>query len=118
MTAAFASPQVAGALCRWNVLYVGALVRVPGWMGRLCSATLGRLLRSGPPHEGPVPMGATLDIQRQQQAELLEMQLLHRRAAARSASLPHRRSSSAGLVSGDGRTLCGAQVCPLIAQEF
>ncbi|CAN7941755.1 unnamed protein product [Ixodes pacificus] len=88
---------VAGALCRWNVLYVGALVRVPGWMGRLCSATLGRLLRSGPPREGPVPMGATLDIQRQQQAELLEMQLLHRRAAARSASLPHRRSSSAGL---------------------
>ncbi|CAN7997084.1 unnamed protein product [Ixodes hexagonus] len=88
---------VAGALCRWNVLYLGSLLRVPWWVGRLCSSSVGRLLRSGAPQEGPLPMGATLDIQRQQQAELLEMQLLHRRAAARSASLPHRRPSSAGV---------------------
>lgn len=80
---------VAGVLCRWNVLFVRSLIRVPDWMARLCTTTVGRLLKSSAPQEGPLPMGATLDIQRQQQAELLEMQLYHRRATttARHPSL-------------------------------
>lgn len=70
---------VAGALCRCNVLYVRNWIRVPHWLSRLCDMTLGCLLSSSPPKEGHVQMGATLEIQRQQQAELLEMQLLQSR---------------------------------------
>lgn len=92
---------VAGVLCRWNVLFVRSLIRVPDWMARLCSTTVGRLLKSSAPQEGPFPMGATLDIQRQQQAELLEMQLYHRRATttARHPSLSSvPGSNSSGMV--------------------
>lgn len=78
---------VAGAVCRWNVLWLRSLVRVPDWVSRLCGATVGRLMQSSAPREEPL-MGATLDIQRQQQAELLERQLLLQRSRA-SRTPPH-----------------------------
>uniref|UniRef100_A0A2R5LLF5 Putative ubiquitin-associated domain-containing protein 2 n=1 Tax=Ornithodoros turicata TaxID=34597 RepID=A0A2R5LLF5_9ACAR len=83
---------VAGALCRWNFLYVQRWLCIPNWLAKLSDMTLGRLLSSSPPKEGPLQMGATLEIQRQQQAELLEMQLLQTR-----------NGSSAGLSFGLAR---------------
>ena len=50
---------------------------VPNWLARGCDLTLGRLLASSPPVDGP--MGATLDIQRQEQMERLEQQMLLQR---------------------------------------
>ncbi|KAF4526996.1 hypothetical protein B566_EDAN001543 [Ephemera danica] len=51
---------------------------IPSVVARACDATLGRLLRSQPPTLGPI--GATLEIQRQQQMEQLEQQMLMARA--------------------------------------
>lgn len=88
---------VAGIVCRWNMLWVSSLLRVPGWVARLCGATVGWLLCSSPPREEPF-MGATLDIQRQQQAEMLERQLLlqHARGHA-SRTPPHLAAAAMGM---------------------
>jgi len=53
-------------------------IRLPGWIGRLCDATLGRVFRSSP-GEGGGLQGATLEIQRSQQAEAIEQQLMRAR---------------------------------------
>ncbi|KAL1440885.1 hypothetical protein MTO96_009056 [Rhipicephalus appendiculatus] len=86
---------VAGVICRWNLLWVGSILRVPSWMARLCGATIGRLMRSSPPREEPF-MGATLDIQRQQQAEMLERQLLLQHARG-SRTPPHMAAAAMGM---------------------
>ncbi|XP_037075631.1 ubiquitin-associated domain-containing protein 2-like [Pollicipes pollicipes] len=64
---------VSGLLYRYNVLHVRRL-RVPSGLCWLADRTLGRLLSSSPPTDGP--MGATLEVQRQQQIEMLEQQML------------------------------------------
>ncbi|CAB3370442.1 Hypothetical predicted protein [Cloeon dipterum] len=58
----------------------GALnwLRLPSFVARACDLTIGRLLRSQPPSQGA--LGATLELQRQQQMELLEQQLQINRA--------------------------------------
>uniref|UniRef100_A0A131XHT7 Putative ubiquitin-associated domain-containing protein n=1 Tax=Hyalomma excavatum TaxID=257692 RepID=A0A131XHT7_9ACAR len=86
---------VAGAVCRWNLFWVGSIFRVPSWMARLCGATIGRLMSSSPPREEPF-MGATLDIQRQQQAEMLERQLLLQHARG-SRTPPHMAAAAMGM---------------------
>lgn len=68
--------QAAGLLYRENFLFVRDLVVVPSWLGYLASRLLGWLVRSPPPTDTSVPMGATLEIQRQQQMEALEQQLI------------------------------------------
>lgn len=52
---------------------------LPSCLGSLCSSLLSPL-HSGPPEPGPGMMGATLEIQRTQQAEAIEQQLLRARA--------------------------------------
>jgi len=64
----------AGAWLRRDLLAVRRWLRVPRWLAAACDATLGRLLASAPPVEGP--MGATLELQRQEQMERLEQVLL------------------------------------------
>lgn len=66
--------QVAGLLYRWNMLRIQDWLVIPDWLARLTDLTLGRLLASSPPADGP--MGATLEIQRQEQMERLEHQML------------------------------------------
>lgn len=75
--AAFCS-IAAGLLYRWNVLKIQDWLVIPDWLARLTNLTLGRLLSSSPPADGP--MGATLEIQRQEQMERLEHQMLLQRS--------------------------------------
>jgi hypothetical protein len=67
--------QAAGLVWRCGVL---DWLRVPGVVARACNLTFGRLLRSQAPAQGA--LGATLELQRQQQMELLEQQLQINRA--------------------------------------
>lgn len=70
--------QIAGIFYRYNILYVQQVPWVPGWLARGASATLARLLASPPPPEGP--SGATLELQRQEQIEMWEQQMMMNRA--------------------------------------
>ncbi|XP_023229781.1 ubiquitin-associated domain-containing protein 2-like isoform X2 [Centruroides sculpturatus] len=72
--------QLAGLICRWNVLRIQQWIRVPDFLSKIAALTLKWLLNSSPPQEGTLPMGATLEIQRQQQLELIEEQMLLARA--------------------------------------
>ncbi|GIX67893.1 ubiquitin-associated domain-containing protein 2 [Caerostris extrusa] len=71
---------LAGVICRWNFLHVVDIVKVPKFIAKLCGTCFGWILDSSPPAENAVPMGATLEIQRQQQLEMMEQQLLLSRA--------------------------------------
>lgn len=63
---------------RWGWFGIHRWLVIPRVVARACDATFGRLLRSQPPAQGPI--GATLEIQRQQQMEQLEQQMLMARA--------------------------------------
>ncbi|KAF8792379.1 Ubiquitin-associated domain-containing [Argiope bruennichi] len=71
---------LAGVICRWNFLHVLDIIKVPKFIAKCFGACLGWILDSSPPVENSVPMGATLEIQRQQQLDLMEQQLLLSRA--------------------------------------
>lgn len=71
---------IAGVICRWNIFRIRDVIRIPSLVAKLASGTLGWIMQSSPPQEGAVPMGATLEIQRQQQMEILEQQVLLSRA--------------------------------------
>lgn len=71
---------VAGVLCRWNVFHVLDIFKIPKFLAKCARISLGWILDSSPPNEGLVPMGATLEIQRQQQYEIMEQQMLLTRA--------------------------------------
>ena len=51
---------------------------IPSSVASISSVTLGKLLASSPPVDGP--MGATLDIQRQEQTERWEQQMILQRS--------------------------------------
>lgn len=74
----FATFQIAGIFYRYNILYIQQVPWVPGWLARGASATLARLLASSPPPEAPA--GATLELQRQEQIEMWEQQMMMNRA--------------------------------------
>lgn len=62
-------------------------ITLPSTLGKLLSSTIGCLLESNPPTSSSShTMGATLEIQRTQQAEAMEQQLL--RARARQFNVP------------------------------
>merc|ERR1719318_184400 len=62
-------------------------ITLPATVGKLFSSTIGSLLESNPPPTSSShTMGATLEIQRTQQAEAMEQQLL--RARARQFNVP------------------------------
>ncbi|UYV70177.1 UBAC2 [Cordylochernes scorpioides] len=65
----------AGLVCRYNVLNIRRAISVPQALAKLCGLTLGRLLKSAPPTQTS-PLGATLEIQRQQQLDMLEQHLM------------------------------------------
>ncbi|XP_054720865.1 ubiquitin-associated domain-containing protein 2-like [Uloborus diversus] len=70
----------AGIICRWNIFHVLDIIKVPKVLARVASMCFGWILDSSPPSEGSVPIGATIEIQRQQQIEIMEQQLLLSRA--------------------------------------
>lgn len=71
---------VAGIIWRYNVFQIQNWLYIPKILTQVFSATIGRVISSSPPQEGILPMGATLEIQRLQQMELLEQQILFNRA--------------------------------------
>ena len=69
--------QLAGVLWRVNFLKIQTLIHVPKFVSKLFSATLGRLLdTSDPVGQNLKTFGATLELQRQENLERLEQQLL------------------------------------------
>ena len=67
--------QVAGILYRWNVGYVRQWLKLPSFLVKFVSSTIGRFVQSSPPTMRPHAQGATLEIQRQQQMEWYEQQV-------------------------------------------
>ncbi|XP_018015377.1 ubiquitin-associated domain-containing protein 2 [Hyalella azteca] len=67
---------VSGLIYRHNVLYIQRLTFIPAVVGRFAAATLGPLLASAPPQE--TLTGATLELQRQEEMELWDQQMLMR----------------------------------------
>ncbi|KFM74884.1 Ubiquitin-associated domain-containing protein 2, partial [Stegodyphus mimosarum] len=72
---------VAGIICRWNVLHILDIIKIPKFVAKCAGICFSWILDSSPPSEGSVPMGATLEIQRQLQLEMLEQQMLLNRAS-------------------------------------
>ncbi|XP_028837371.1 ubiquitin-associated domain-containing protein 2 isoform X1 [Denticeps clupeoides] len=71
------SGLLSGLLYHCNVLRVQQVLFVPGWMAHSGSLLLEPLFTSSEPTvEAAVGMGATLDIQRQQQMDMLDQQLM------------------------------------------
>ncbi|XP_038075387.1 ubiquitin-associated domain-containing protein 2-like [Patiria miniata] len=100
---------LSGLLYRLNVLYLQSWLRIPNPLARLSAALLGPLLRSSPPREGPLPMGATLELQRQQRMELMEQRMImaqfRQQAQARGAASSVRPTISAPLGRGTAGSL-------------
>ncbi|KAL3847407.1 hypothetical protein ACJMK2_018320 [Sinanodonta woodiana] len=67
---------VSGILWRFNSLKIQSIFKIPNWFARLCNATLGRILNSRAPSSDFVPMGATLELQRQEQMEQMEQHMI------------------------------------------
>ena len=68
------SLQVSGIL--YKRLSFLSILTVPPCIGTVCDRTVGRLVASAPPPDQATPMGATLQLQRTQQMERLEQQVL------------------------------------------
>jgi hypothetical protein len=77
-----------GVISRLTTLSQKTLVPKP--IARICNTLFGQLLSSPKPNDLSRPIGATLEIQRQQQVELLEQQMawsqLHNRRRGVSKS--------------------------------
>ncbi|XP_015929019.1 ubiquitin-associated domain-containing protein 2 [Parasteatoda tepidariorum] len=90
---------LAGVICRNNFLHVLDVIKVPKFIAKFFSVCLGWILDSSPPSDNSVPMGATLEIQRQQQLEMMEQQLLLSRARETrdrgNTGRPHNRQQMA-----------------------
>ncbi|XP_071084627.1 ubiquitin-associated domain-containing protein 2-like [Haliotis cracherodii] len=67
---------IGGLLWRLNFLKVKSLVVIPRCVASMLDATLGRVLQSPPPKTPELPMGATLELQRQEQLDRLEQQMV------------------------------------------
>ena len=66
---------MAGIAYRHNMLWVQSLLFVPSFIGTVTHSTLGKLLHTAPPSGAQEPMGATLEIQREQHIERIEQQM-------------------------------------------
>jgi len=82
----------AGFLYRCNFARVQQWLVIPSSVASISSVTLGKLLASSPPVDGP--MGATLDIQRQEQTERWEQQMILQRS--RDARRVNRENTGQG----------------------
>ncbi|XP_060073044.1 ubiquitin-associated domain-containing protein 2-like [Ylistrum balloti] len=65
-----------GILWRIDFLKVQTTLKIPKFVASLSCSTLGRILESKAPSGDNTPMGATLELQRQEQMEHLEQQMI------------------------------------------
>lgn len=68
----------AGVIYRYNLLWIRCVPWIPNWLARAAKASVGRLLASTVPGVGAA--GATLELQRQEQIEVWEQQMMMNRA--------------------------------------
>ena len=78
---------MAGIIYRFNLFHVQRWLKLPEFMTVAVSTTFGNLFASQGPTSQPYAMGATIEIQRQQQMEHYEQQALR---VARMGSLRNR----------------------------
>ncbi|XP_033640620.1 ubiquitin-associated domain-containing protein 2-like isoform X1 [Asterias rubens] len=71
---------LSGLLYRSNFLRLQSWLRIPNPLSRLAATVLGPILRSKPPGDVTLPMGATLELQRQQRMDLIEQQMMFAQA--------------------------------------
>ncbi|KAK3094670.1 hypothetical protein FSP39_004757 [Pinctada imbricata] len=67
---------VAGILWRHNFLKIQKLIFIPDFLGSLCHTIIGQFVESTEPSNPALPMGATLELQRQEQLDRLEQQVI------------------------------------------
>lgn len=67
---------IAGLVYRYDILKIQSVVTVPAVVACVMNKLFGWMLQSSAPQESVVPLGATVEIQRQQQLEALEQQML------------------------------------------
>ena len=67
--------QISGVLYRQNILWIKNIIKIPNWLGYLCKRTFGWLVYTSPPRGLNLPIGATVELQRQEQMDRLEQQL-------------------------------------------
>ncbi|RWS30354.1 Ubiquitin-associated domain-containing protein 2-like protein [Leptotrombidium deliense] len=83
---------IAGIICRFNVFNVCNYLKIPKSVAKVSEDLFAWLLASNPP-EGDNLNGATLEIQRQQQIELYEQQMMLSRARELRERISNRRSA-------------------------
>ncbi|KAK2191468.1 hypothetical protein NP493_53g19024 [Ridgeia piscesae] len=66
---------VAGLFYRSNLYKIQSILRIPSFISSLINKILGSLVASAVPKDEVPPMGATLELQRQQHIEQLEQQM-------------------------------------------
>ncbi|XP_052784200.1 ubiquitin-associated domain-containing protein 2-like [Mya arenaria] len=90
-----------GILWRCNLCKIQSLVKIPGFIGRFCQATFGRLLGEGEnTHMDTTQIGATIEIQRQEMTERLEQQVIWQSVQQQLQQTP--RAAAQNLVNGPG----------------
>lgn len=67
--------QISGILWKVNFLKIQSF-KIPNFIANLFGCTIQKLLESSPPKDLLKPMGATREIQRQEQIEQMEQQML------------------------------------------
>jgi len=90
-----------GLVYRSNVCGVQQWLCIPAVLSRVMSRGLSWLLSSSPPTSDDLPMGATLEIQRQQQVEALEQRLMlnHAREMRGRPPIPEQNNFFGGLLN-------------------
>ncbi|XP_031552770.1 ubiquitin-associated domain-containing protein 2-like [Actinia tenebrosa] len=84
--------MAAGLIYKSNLAYVQSWLKLPGFIVRLFSRVFGSLFQSTPEESPyPFPLGATVEIQEQQQMEWYEQQMIQRAVASNAA---HQRTRS------------------------
>ncbi|KAL8588268.1 hypothetical protein ACOMHN_008571 [Nucella lapillus] len=99
--------QTAGLLWQQNFLKIQSLVFVPRFVSRTFDGLFGRWLRSGRPRTLDSPLGATLELQRQERLERLEEQMLESALRGSSAlgtegAMDRRLPQPSNLADGPG----------------
>ncbi|KAJ8310089.1 hypothetical protein KUTeg_011954 [Tegillarca granosa] len=67
---------LSGLLWRINFLKLQTIFRIPSFLAKIFQTVFGNVLDSPPPSEENLPMGATLELQRQERYDQLEQQMI------------------------------------------
>ena len=98
--------QAAGFLWQHNFLKIQSWVVIPEFVSRTFDSLTGWLLHSPRPANLDAPMGATLELQRQERLEKMEEQMVA--AALRNAAVGRNRAGAADMLRPQ----------PLVSGEF